>query len=225
MFPCQWSHASLAAIAVVSRPYDVIATPLLCIDLQPPITAWEYIGLITSPHMVTSINRSRHALFPLHKNFGLFRALTNLYRPRHALIITKHLSCNELSPGCCPQPPTGHRPQVAAGLHANSNLRSLDRCRTSTRFHSRCVYWHKLSNKLLPGNHTLSCRPSTEIDRRCVHGHMLLNEMSPGSHTPSLRRYCKAIKKSTDTTIRSFATKLHGFVSSILDRMVSLWIP
>ena len=157
--------------------------------------------------MVTSIHRSRHALFPLHKYFGLFRALSNLYRSRHALIITKHLRYNALSPGCCPQPPTGHRPQAAAGLLANSNLLSLGRCRTSTRFHSRCIYWHKLSNELRPGNHTLSCRPSSEFDRRHVHGHILSNEMSPGNHTTSLRRYRKATNQSTDTTIRSFSTK------------------
>ena len=137
----------IAAIAVVSRPYEVIATPLACIDNQPPITAWEYLGLITSPHMVTLIHRSRHALFPLHILFGLYHALTILYPSRHALLITKHLSYNAPSPGFCPQPPTGHRPQVTAGLLANSNLPSLGRCSTSTRFHSRCVHGHQLSNE------------------------------------------------------------------------------
>ena len=155
----------LAAIAVVSRPYEVIATPLACIDHQPPITAWEYLGLITSLHMVTLIHRSRHALFPLHIFGGLYHALTNLYPSRHALLITKHLSYNAPSPGFCPQPPTGHRPQVTAGLLANSNLPSLGRCRTSTRFHSRCVHGHQLSNELLPGNHTPSCHASTEFGR------------------------------------------------------------
>ena len=49
-----------------------------------------------------------------------YHALTTLYPSRHALIITKHLSYNAPSPGCCPQLPTGHRPQVTAGLLANS---------------------------------------------------------------------------------------------------------
>ena len=142
-----------------------------------------------------------------NKYFGLYHALTNLYPSWHALIITKHLSHNAPSPGCCPQPPIGHRPQVAAGLLASSNLPPLGRCRTSTRFHSRCVHGHNLSNKLLPGNKTPSCRASTEFDRRYVRGHILSSEMSPGSHTPSLRRYRKATDQSSDTTNRSIATK------------------
>ena len=49
---------------------------------------------------------------------GYFAPSPAFTHSRHALIITKHLSCNELSPGCCSHPPTGHRPQVAAGLLA-----------------------------------------------------------------------------------------------------------
>ena len=156
--------------------------------------------------MVTLIHRSRHALFLLHTYFGPYHALANLYPSRHALIITKHLSDNAPSPGCCQQLPTGYRPQVAAGLLANSNLPSIGRFRTFTRFHihSRCVHGRQLSNELLPGNHTPSCRASTEFDRRYVHGHMLPNEMSPGSHTLSLRQ---ATSQSTDTTNRNFATE------------------
>ena len=188
MFPCQWSHAPPAAIAVVSRPYEVIATPLPCIDHQPSImklflvTAGEYLGLITSPHKVTSIHLSRHALFSLRKYFGLYYALTNLYPSRHALIITKHLGYNAPSPSCCPQPPTGHRPQVAAGLLANSYLPSLGRCRTSTRFRSRYVYGHKLSNELLLANtRPRVARPLFWTDDMFLNGHMLSNEMPPGT--------------------------------------------
>ena len=50
--PLPRTYAPLAAIAVVSRPYDVIATPPPYIDHQTPITAWEYFKLITNPHMV-----------------------------------------------------------------------------------------------------------------------------------------------------------------------------
>ena len=127
-----------------------------------------------------------------YKNISVYHALTNLYPSRHALIITKHLSYSTPSPGCCPQPTTGHRPRVEAGLLANSNTPSLGRCRPSIRFHSRCIHGHKLSTELLPSNHMPSCRTSTEFDRRYVHGYMLSNEMSPGSHTPSLRRYRKS---------------------------------
>ena len=90
--PLQMGTRPLAAIiAVVSRPYKVIVIlQLPCIDHQRNITAWGYLGLITSPHMVTLIHRSRHALFPLHKYFGLYYTLTNLYPSRHALSITKH---------------------------------------------------------------------------------------------------------------------------------------
>ena len=150
-----------------------------------------YLGLITSPHKATSRHRSRHALFRSHKYFELYHALTNLYPSRHALIFAKHISYSAPSPGCCPQPTTGHRPQVAASFLAISILPSLDQCRTSTKSHSRCVHGHKSSNELLLGNHTPSCRASTEFDWRYVHGHMLSNKMSSGSHTPSLRRYRK----------------------------------
>ena len=110
---------------------EVIAIPLPCINHQPPImtlflvTAEEYLGLITSPHKVTSIHRSRHAFLPPHKYFGVYHAITNLYPSWHALIITKHLSSNAPSPGYRPQPPTGHRPQVAAGVPAKSSLPSV----------------------------------------------------------------------------------------------------
>ena len=142
----------LAAIAVVSRPYEVIALHYLAYIINHHYqtcflaTAGEYIGLITSSHKITSIHRSRYDLFPLHKYFGLYHALTNLYPSRYALIIKKHLRYNTPSPGCCPQPTTGHRPRVAAGPLANSNTPSLCRCRSSTRFHSRCIHGHKLSN-------------------------------------------------------------------------------
>ena len=89
-----------------------------------------------SPHQVTSeyistnvLTRPRRDPGPgvpsshLTKYFGLYHALTNLYPSRHALTITiLHISYNGLSPACCPQPSTGYRPQVAAGLHAISNL-------------------------------------------------------------------------------------------------------
>ena len=149
--------------------------------------------------MVALLHRSRHALFPLHKYFGLYHVLTNLYPSRRALIITKHLSYNAPSPGCCPQLPTGPQPQVTAILLANNNMRSLGRYHTSTRFHSRCVHGHQLSNAFLPGSHTPSCRASTEFDNRYVHEHMSSNEMSSGSNTPSLRRYRKATNQSKDT--------------------------
>ena len=55
------------------------------------VTALEYLGLITSPHIVTSIHRSRRALFPLHNFSDYITPLTNLYPSRHALIITRHL--------------------------------------------------------------------------------------------------------------------------------------
>ena len=149
MSPCHWSHAPLAAIAVVSRPHEVIATPLPCIDHQPPITIHvsKYRqGISRANHKVTSIHRSRYALSPLHKYFGLYHALTNLYPSRHALGMTKHSNYNAPLPGYCPHLPIGHRPQVAAGLLANSNTPALGRCRTSTRFHSRCVHGYKLAS-------------------------------------------------------------------------------
>ena len=82
-----------------------------------------YLGQITNV-----LTRSRRDTGPgvlsshLTKYFGLYHALTNLYPSRHALTITIHVSYNALSPVCCPQPATGYRPQVAAGLHAISNL-------------------------------------------------------------------------------------------------------
>ena len=62
------------------------------------VTAGEYLGFITSPYKVTSIHRSRHALFPSYKYFGLYHALTYLYPSRHALIITKHLKNYRVRP-------------------------------------------------------------------------------------------------------------------------------
>ena len=171
------------------------------------VTAWEYLGLTTSSNIVTSIHQSRLDLFLLHNYFGLYHALTNIYPSRLAIIITRHLS---YTARCCPQPPIGHRPQVAASLLSNSNLPTLGRYRTSTRFHSRCVHGHKLSNEFLRVNYMPSCRASTEFDRRYVHGHVLSNELYSGNYTPSLRRYRKATNQSTDTTNRSFATKYHS---------------